>query len=116
MNHVSLLGRLVRSVEVQEVGHGRFVSNNTLAVQRLGKKEEGQQQADFIPVVFWDKTAHLLKEYCGKGSLIGLNGKLASRSYLNKQEQQVFVVELVVESLHFVEPKKKVEPPIEVPF
>ncbi len=107
MNQISLLGRLVRPVDVQEVGHGRFVCNNTLAVSRIGRREDGQQQADFIPVVFWDKTAHLLKEYCHKGSLIGVTGKLASRSYMNKSNQQVYVIEMIVDGLHFVEPKNK---------
>lgn len=107
MNQISLLGRLVRPVDVQEVGHGRFVCNNTLAVSRIGRREDGQQQADFIPVVFWDKTAHLLKEYCHKGSLIGVTGKLASRSYTNKNNQQVYVIEMIVDGLHFVEPKNK---------
>ena len=107
MNQISLLGRLVRPIDVQEVGHGRFVCNNTLAVSRIGRREDGQQQADFIPIAFWDKTAHLLKEYCHKGSLLGVTGKLASRSYTNKNEQQVYVIEMVVDGIHFVEPKNK---------
>lgn len=118
MNQVSLLGRLVRPIEVQEVGHGNFVVNNTLAVSRIGRKEEGQQQADFIPVVFWGKQAHLLKEYCTKGNLLGVNGRLQSRSYTNKADQQVYVVELLVETMHFVEAKKKEVPEehMDLPF
>lgn len=126
MNQVSLIGRLVRPIELQEIGRGRFVCNNTLAINRIGRKEEGQQTADFIPVVFWDKSAHLLKEFCDKGSLIGVNGKLQSRSYTNKQHQQIYVVELLVETMHFIDTRKKstsqpqAEPehdiPVELPF
>ncbi|APZ49402.1 hypothetical protein BW721_06750 [Jeotgalibaca sp. PTS2502] len=107
MNQLSLIGRIVRPIELQEVGAGRFVANNTLAVQRLKKKEDGQSQADFIPIVVWDKLAHLLKQYCSKGSLIGVNGRLASRSYTNGNNQKVYVVELIVDDLHFIDPKKK---------
>lgn len=107
MNQVSLLGRLVRPIELQEVGSDRVVCNNTLAIQRLRKKNDTQPQADFIPVVFWGNTARLLHQYCGKGNQIGVNGHLTSRSYTNKQEQQVFVVELIAEEIHFVESKKE---------
>lgn len=107
MNQVSLLGRLVRPVELQGVGSERVVCNNTLAVQRFRKKDESQPQADFIPVVFWGNTARLLNQYCAKGNLLAVNGHLASRSYMNKQNQQVYVVELIVEEIHFVETKKE---------
>ena len=116
MNHVSIIGRLVRPIELQEVGTGRFVCNNTLAVQRIRKKDDGQQQADFIPIVVWDKTAHLLKQYCSKGTLLGVNGRMVSRSYVNKQNQRVYVVEMIVEEIHFIESKKKVEEAVEIPF
>lgn len=107
MNQVSLLGRLVRPVELQGVGSDRVVCNNTLAVQRFRKKEEAQAQADFIPVVFWGNTARLLHQYCAKGNLLAVNGHLASRSYTNKQNQQVYVVELIAEEIHFVESRKE---------
>lgn len=107
MNQVSLLGRLVRPIELQEVGNEQVVCNNTIAIQRKRKKDDTQQQADFIPVVFWGNTARLLNKYCAKGNLIGVNGHLASRSYVNKLEQQVYVVELIAEEIHFVESKKE---------
>lgn len=105
MNQVSLIGRLVRNVQFQQVSPDRAVVNNTLAVSRHRKNEEGQT-ADFVPLVFWNKTAELVQRYCEKGTLIGVNGHLASRSYINKQEQQVYVLELIVDDLHFIEPKK----------
>lgn len=108
LNKVSLIGRLVRPIQVQQVNGDKLVCNNTLAVQRIHKAEEGQQ-ADFIPVVFWGATATLVDQYCAKGNQIGVNGHLVSRSYINKQDQHVYVVELVVEDLYFVEAKKEQE-------
>ncbi|AQS52446.1 Single-stranded DNA-binding protein B [Jeotgalibaca dankookensis] len=123
MNHVSLIGRLVRPVELQEVGHGSVVCNNTLAVRNAKKNENGQALADFIPLVFWDKTALLLRDYCAKGNQIGVTGRMVSRSYVNKNEQTVYIVELLVEDLYFMEAKKisnqatNTNPePIEIPF
>lgn len=107
MNQVSLIGRLVRSVQLQQIAPDRAVVNNTLAVNRYRKGDDGQTLADFVPIVFWNKSAELVDRYCQKGSLIGVNGHLASRSYVNKQEQQVFVLELVVDDLHFIEPRKE---------
>ena len=109
MNQVSLIGRLVRPIQVQQVNGERQVCNNTLAVQRLRKADEGQPQADFRPVVFWGATANLVEQYCAKGNQIGVNGHLVSRSYVNKQEQHVYVIELVVEELYFVEAKREQE-------
>ena len=63
MNQVSLIGRLVRPIQVQQVNGERQVCNNTLAVQRLRKADEGQPQADFIPVVFWGANANLVEQY-----------------------------------------------------
>ncbi|MGP6140465.1 MULTISPECIES: single-stranded DNA-binding protein [unclassified Jeotgalibaca] len=109
MNQVSLIGRLVRNVELQEIGHGSIVCNNTLAVKNPRKSENGQVIADFIPVVFWDKTALLLRDYCAKGNQLGVTGRMVSRSYVNKQDQTVYVVEMLVEDLYFMEAKKTVE-------
>lgn len=108
MNHVSMIGRLVRPIQIQQVNGDKQVCNNTLAVQRVHKGDEGQQ-ADFIPVVFWGTTATLVDQYCSKGNQIGVKGHLVSRSYINKQEQHVYVVELVVEDLYFVESKREQE-------
>lgn len=65
--------------------------------------------ADFIPVVFWDKSALLLRDYCAKGNQLGVSGRMVSRSYVNKQEQTVYVIEMLVEELYFMEAKKTVE-------
>lgn len=111
MNQVHVIGRLVREIEVKELGEGRMVMNNTIAIPMIYKKENGHD-TDFIPIVAWNKTAGLLKQYCKKGDLIGVTGKLQSRSYLNKENETVYVVEIVVSSIDFLtsKPKETIKP------
>lgn len=108
MNQTALIGRIVRELEPKQVGENRMVLNNTLAVQRLYKTENGPD-ADFIPFVAWGKTAELLNNYCKKGDLIGLTGRMQSRSYLKNEQDQVFVVELVVDEVQFLQNKREAE-------
>ncbi|PLS39286.1 single-stranded DNA-binding protein [Carnobacterium maltaromaticum] len=108
MNQVTMVGRLVREIQLQEVGEGKSVVNNTIAVQRIFKTEQ-QQQADFIPLVAWGKVAKLFDLYCEKGDLIGINGKMQSRSYINSENITIFVVEMRVEEIQFLQNKRTEE-------
>lgn len=104
MNQTNLVGRLVREIEVKEVGEGKIVLNNTLAVKRNFKSEQGQQ-ADFIPIVAWGQVAKLLEIYCEKGDLVGLTGRIQSRSYVSKEET-IFVIELLVDEVDFLQGRR----------
>ncbi|AEB30348.1 hypothetical protein CAR_c16900 [Carnobacterium sp. 17-4] len=105
MNQIGLVGRLVREVELKEVGEDKVVTNNTLAVARRGKKENSPP-TDFIPIVAWGQVAKLIHLYCEKGHIVGLTGRIQSRSYVNKEEETIFAVEMVVEEVHFLQNKK----------
>lgn len=106
MNQVSVIGRIVRDIELKDLGEGKQVVNNTIAVPIIFKKDSGQD-TDFIPIVAWNKTAVLLHQYCKKGSLIGLTGRMQSRSYLNKENETIYVVEMVVNTVQFLSNKAK---------
>ena len=106
MNQVSVIGRIVRDIELKDLGEGKQVVNNTIAVPMTFKKDSGQD-TDFIPIVAWNKTAVLLHQYCKKGSLIGLTGRMQSRSYLNKENETIYVVEMVVNTVQFLSNKTK---------
>lgn len=108
MNRLALVGRIVREVELKEVGDERVVLNNSIAVQRSYRTENGLE-ADFIPFVVWGKRAELIEEYCKKGDLIGLGGRIQSRSYQNSDDQAVYVIEMVVEDVQFLQPKRQDE-------
>lgn len=114
MNQVNVIGRLVRDIELKDLGEGKQVMNNTVAVSTNFKKEGGQD-TDFIPIVAWNKTAALMHQYCKKGSLIGLSGRIQSRSYVNKENETVYVVEMVVNTVNFLSSKPKEETHSSIP-
>ena len=76
----------------------------TIAVNRRSQTP-GQPDADFINCVAWNKTAELMAQYLHKGSLIGVEGRIQTRSYDNQQGQRVYVTEVVTDSVQFLEPK-----------
>jgi len=108
MNQMALIGRIVRDMELKTTSEGRCVLNNTIAVQRRFKSESGPQ-ADFIPFTAWGKTAELIDKYCKKGHLIGLSGRIQSRSYLDKGNETVYVVEMIADEVQFLQPKNEAE-------
>lgn len=105
MNHINLIGRLTREPSLRELGEGKQVLTNTLAVPKSYRREGGPE-ADFIPIVAWGKTAGLIDHYCKKGDQIGLSGKMQSRSYVNKEDETIYVVEMIVESIDFLQNKQ----------
>ncbi|HAH74804.1 single-strand binding protein [Kandleria vitulina] len=104
MNRVVIVGRMTRDPELRRTGNGTAVTSFTLALNRNYNSADGQQ-ADFIPVVVWNKAAENVAQYCSKGSLVGVDGRLRSRSYDNAQGQRVFVVEVQADSVQFLETK-----------
>lgn len=106
INNVVLVGRLTKDADLKFTGNGSAVASFTLAVNRSYKKENEEQKADFINCVVWRKTAEALANHTSKGSLIGVEGRIQTRSYDNQQGQKVYVTEVVVEEVTFLESKK----------
>lgn len=105
MNRLTVIGRIVREIDLRAVGDGRIVLNNAIAIPRTFKTDGGQE-TDFINFVAWGKRAELLEEYCNKGDLVGLDGRIQSRNYQNDKKETVYVIEMVVESIHFLQPRR----------
>lgn len=105
INRVTLIGRLVRDPDLRRTNDGTMVASFTIAVNRNYTAKDGQQQADFINCVVWRKTAETLEKYCRKGNLIGLDGRLQTRTYENAQGQRVFATEVVCDNIQFLESK-----------
>ena len=102
MNNFNCIGRITRDLEVKTSQGGTTVLNNSVAINRPFKnKQTGEREADFINFVAFGKTAEIIAQYHQKGSLIGLTGRMQSRSYENSNSQKVFVTELVVSEMHF---------------
>ena len=108
INRVVLVGRLTKEPELRTTPIGAKVCQYTLAVNRT-RKAEGQPDADFINCVAWNKTAELMNQYLSKGSLIGIEGRIQTRSYDNQQGQKVYITEVITDSVQFLESKPKAQ-------
>ena len=105
INNVTLVGRLTKDPDLRYTSSGKGVAGFTLAVNRRFTNQAGQREADYIQCVIWGKSAETLANYAKKGSLIGIVGRLQSRSYENNEQQRIYVTEVVVESFQFLESK-----------
>ncbi|HEB2219322.1 TPA: single-stranded DNA-binding protein, partial [Staphylococcus aureus] len=105
LNRVVLVGRLTKDPELRSTPNGVNVGTFTLAVNRTFTNAQGEREADFINVVVFKKQAENVKNYLSKGSLAGVDGRLQTRSYDNKEGRRVFVTEVVADSVQFLEPK-----------
>ena len=76
LNQLIMVGRLVSDPQINETKNGRKVCNITLAVSRSFKNANGEYETDFIPVVLWAGIAETATEYCKKGDLLGVKGRL----------------------------------------
>ena len=107
MNTVQLIGRLTKDPELKYTQSGVATTSFTLAVNRNFTNANGEREADFIMCTAWRKTAELVCQYLGKGSMVGINGRIQTRNYENQQGQRVYVTEVIVDELTFVESKNK---------
>jgi len=103
MNKVVLIGRLTKDPELKYTpGSGTAVTTITLAVDRRFSKDN-QKEADFIPVVVWGKSAESTAQYMAKGRLMGVSGRIQTRSYEAKDGGRRYVTEVVAEEVQFLE-------------
>lgn len=105
INRVVLVGRLTKDPEFRTTPSGVNIANFTLAVNRTFTNAQGEREADFINVVVFRKQAENVNNYLFKGNLAGIDGRIQSRSYENKEGQRVFVTEVVADNVQFLEPK-----------
>ena len=95
MNKIAVTGRLSKDPTVRYTPSGKVVCQFTLAVQREFKNADGQYEADFIPVVLWSNSAEVAGNNLSKGKKILVEGRLQTRSYVDKQNVTRWVTELV---------------------
>ena len=107
INNVTLVGRLTRDPELRYTTSNVAVATFNMAVNRNFKGANGEREADFINCMIWRKPAELLSEWCKKGNLVGITGRIQTRSYDNQQGQRVYVTEVVAESFQLLEKRDK---------
>ena len=114
INSVVMIGRLTKDVELRKTQNGKSVTSFALAVNRTGA-QDGQQDCDYINCIAWGKTADIMAQYLNKGSLIGIEGRIQTRTY-QKDNRNVYVTEVLVNTLHFLETKKQqTQKPVQQP-
>lgn len=106
MNSCVLIGRTTRDIELRRTGNCTAVASFTLAVNRDFKTNDGQE-ADFIQCVAWKKTAELLEQYVHKGDRIAVNGSIRTRNYEDNYGKKVYVTEVLVNHVEFLETKRE---------
>ena len=110
LNQVVLVGRLVKKPELRESENKMKYAYMTLAVPRSFKNTDGQYDTDFIDWVLWDAIATNTTEYCDKGNIVGIRGRLQTRIVENKEEKHnEKVLEVVCERITFLSGKNKEE-------
>jgi single-strand DNA-binding protein len=105
LNQVVIVGRLVKSPELRKTETKKSVTNITLAVPRSFKNPEGEYETDFIDCVLWQGIAENTVEYVQKGDLLGIKGRLQTRTY-ETEENTKYIVEVVAEKVTFLSSKK----------
>ena len=103
INSTVLVGRLTRDPELKYTGNNVAVASFSLAVNRNFKDANGEREADFINCVIWRQQAENLANWAKKGALIGITGRIQTRSYENQQGQRVYVTEVVAENFQMLE-------------
>ena len=109
LNQVVLVGRLTDDVEVATKEHGRKVSSLILAVQRSYKNSDGTYETDFIRCTLWNAIAASTSEYCHKGDIVGIKGRIQVSSYEDKDGTRKYSTEVIAEKVTFLSSKKPEE-------
>ena len=106
MNKTILMGRLTKDPDTRYTQTTNTqVTSFTLAVNRRFAKE-GEQQADFINIVAWNKTAEFVSKYFKKGQQVGVIGRIQTRTWDDDQGQKHYVTEVIAEEVYFADSKK----------
>lgn len=107
MNQIGLVGRLTKNPVLKNLSDNRVQTYFTIAVNRNFRNYKGDIDTDFLFCTAWGKLAEHIVKYCGKGSLIGVNGRLQSRNYVREDNTKIYMTEVVVEDVRFYVLKPK---------
>ena len=103
INNVTLVGRLTRDPELRYTPSNIAITTFNMAVNRNFKNQAGDREADFINCMIWRQQAENLASWAKKGALIGITGRIQTRSYDNQQGQRVYVTEVVADTFQLLE-------------
>lgn len=102
LNQVALVGRVTKDLILRRISEGRVQTSFVIAVNRNFKNTKGEIETDFVLCTMWGKPAENVARHCGKGSLIGIGGRIQSRTYERQDRSRVYVTEVVGENVRFI--------------
>ena len=102
LNQSIIVGRIVHEPEIRETENGTKVTNITLAVQRSYKNVNGEYDTDYIPCILWKGIAETTTEYCKKGDLIGVRGRIQTKVIEKEDNTKKYLTEVVAERVTFL--------------
>lgn len=107
MNKVLLIGRLVRHCELRYLGENKKpMLSFTLAVQKPYLNSQGEREADFIPIVYWRKSAQAIAPYLNKGKLVSISGRVNVKSYEKENGKKKYVTHIIADQIQFISYEK----------
>lgn len=106
LNQVVLVGRLVREPDIQKTENNKSVLKITLAVPRSFKNSNGEYDTDFIDCTLWDMVAKSTTDYCHKGDIIGVKGRIQTKMIEKEDKTKRFYQEVIAEKVTFLSGKK----------
>lgn len=109
LNRVILVGRITKDPELKRTQTNIAVVSFTLAIDRQFTNEQGERQADFIQCVVWRKQAENVAQYVKKGALLGVDGRIQTRTYEGPNGETRYITEVLCDSVQFLETKKSQE-------
>ena len=101
MNLVTVVGRLAATPMIEET-EGKKKTIITLAIPRTYKNINGEYEIDFIDCVLWNSVAENTSEYCKKGDVIGIKGRIQTRYIENEEGMKIKIMEIVAEKVTFL--------------
>ena len=108
LNQIVLVGRLTRNITVNESDSGIKVATIPLAIPRSFKNSDGTYDTDFVDCVAFDQIANNTSEYCEKGDIVGVKGRIQTR-IVDKEGQKENVMEIIAEKVTFLSSHTKEE-------
>ena len=106
VNRIVLVGRLTRDPELRRTNSDTPVASFTLAIDDRVKDAEGNKVTTFIGVTVWNQQADNVAKFCHKGSLVAVDGRIRQRSFIRKDNTKGSVIEVIADSVQFLEPKE----------
>lgn len=105
INNVVLVGRITKDPEIRYTSSNIASCSFTLAVDRGFTSQSGERQSDFINCVAWRQSADFMSQYIKKGYMMGITGRIQTRSYQAQDGTTRYVTEVICDSVQNLQPR-----------